>query len=154
MKMELDEAIQKLKQAGLIVEGDMSLDAKLANAKRFNAVDEHGDIVTAYKAIKAMAGKGGWDFEEDSNPDEDFFTLEELTNGTLERVIKQNKGFYTIILDLRKTLNRFNDFAEIRLVVTPHGNPEIVVIKNDKDAKRFDVTEYPTAIEVAKNWTR
>ena len=36
MEMELTEAIQKLQNAGLIVEGNMSLNDKIANAKRFN----------------------------------------------------------------------------------------------------------------------
>ena len=127
----------------------MDLDAKIVNAKKFNAVNEDKkDIIEAFKAIKAMAGKGGWEFEEDSNPD-DFFTLKELTDGTLERVIKQNKGFYTIIIDIRKTLNKFNDFVEIELLITPHGNTEIQVNTNDKNKKRFDVTEYKTAIKYA-----
>ncbi len=135
-----------------MLEGSMSLDDKIANAEIFNVVNENKkDIVAAFKAIKAMAGKSGWEFEEDSNPD-DFFTAEELTDGTLERVIKQNKGFYTIIINLRKTLNKFNDFAEILLLATPQGNTEIKVTINDKNEKekRFDVTEYQTAIKYAK----
>lgn len=36
MKMELNEAIKKLEDAGLIVEGNMSLKDKIANAKHFN----------------------------------------------------------------------------------------------------------------------
>ena len=36
MKMELNEALAKLKNAGLIVEGSMSLDDKIANAQSFN----------------------------------------------------------------------------------------------------------------------
>jgi hypothetical protein len=149
--MEIKEAKEILKENGFILEGSMSLEDKIANAKKFNAVnDSKKDIVEAFKAIKAMANKSGWEFEEDSNTD-DFFTLEELTDGTLERVIKQNKGFYTIIINLRKTLNRFGDFAEILLVVSPQGNAEIRVTTNDKNVKHFDVSEYKTAIKYA-NW--
>ena len=36
MKMDLNEALDRLKNAGLIVEGSMSLDDKIANAKSFN----------------------------------------------------------------------------------------------------------------------
>jgi hypothetical protein len=36
MKMNLTEALDKLKNAGLIVEGSMSLDDKIANAQSFN----------------------------------------------------------------------------------------------------------------------
>ena len=36
MKMNLTEALEKLKNAGLIIEGSMSLDDKIANAKSFN----------------------------------------------------------------------------------------------------------------------
>lgn len=148
--MELKEAKEILKENGFILEGSMSLEDKIANAKKFNAVNnDKKDIVEAFKAIKAMANKSGWEFEEDSNQD-DFFTAEELTDGTLERVIKQNKGFYTIIINLRKTLNKFNDYAEILLLVTPQGNTEIRVSTNDKNVKYFDVTEYETAIKYAK----
>lgn len=151
--MKLKEAKEILNQHGYIVEANMSLEDKIAAAKKFNAIaEDNKDIVTAFNAIKAMAGKGGWDFEEDSNPD-DYFTANELTDGTLERVIKQNKGFYTIIINLRKTLNKFNDYAEIMLLVTPQGNTEIIVNTNDKNEKRFDVTEYETAIKYAK-WIR
>lgn len=151
--MELNEAKEILKENGFILEGSMSLEDKIANAKKFNAVNEDKkEIIEAFKAIKAMAGKGGWKFEEDSSPN-DFFTLEELTDGTLESVINHNKGFYTIIINLRKTLNRFEDFAEILLVVTPQGNAEILVSNNDKNKKRFDVSEYKTAIKYA-NWIK
>lgn len=151
MKMELNEAIQKLNQAGLIVEGGMSLDAKLANAKRFNAVDEHSDIVTAYKAIHALNGKNGWHFTEDYDQ---YFTLKELTDGTLEQAQKRNKGFTTLILAIRKDINDYGDYKEIELCVSSSGNPRIYVQINDGEKRKiFDVTEYPTAIEVAKNWT-
>lgn len=127
----------------------MDLEDKIDNAKKFNTSSDKKDIVAAFKVIKAMAGKGGWKFEDDSKPD-DFFNIKELTNGTLERVIKQNKGFYTIIINLRKILNKFNDFAEILLLVTPQGNTEIRVSVNDKKEKIFDVSEYETAIKYAK----
>ena len=130
---------------------DGSVAKKIANAKKFNAVNENKKyIIEAFKAIKAMAGKGGWKYEEDSSPN-DFFTVEELTDGTLESVINHNKGFYTLIINLRKTLNRFGDFAEILLVVSPQGNAEIRVITNDDNKKLFDVSEYKTAIKYA-NW--
>jgi hypothetical protein len=134
-----------------ILEGSMSLEDKIDNSKIFNAVNEEKEnIIAAFKAIKTMVGKNGWKFEEDSNPD-DFFTLKEITDGTLERVIKQNKGFSTIIINLKKTLNKFDDIAEIRLVVTSQGNAEIKVTTNDNNKKSFDVSEYQTAIKYA-NW--
>lgn len=40
MKMELNEALARLNKAGLIVEGSMSLDDKIKNAKRFNAKND------------------------------------------------------------------------------------------------------------------
>ena len=39
--MELNEAKQILKKAGLIVEGSMSLKDKIANAKKFNSSKIH-----------------------------------------------------------------------------------------------------------------
>lgn len=47
MKMDLNEALDKLKNAGLIVEGSMSLDDKIANAQSFNARNKN-----KYEAMK------------------------------------------------------------------------------------------------------
>ena len=49
--MELNEAIERLNRAGLIVEGSMSLGDKIANAKQFNAgIDEmKKDAVNIFK---------------------------------------------------------------------------------------------------------
>lgn len=56
--MELKEALEILKNAGLIVEDSASLEDKIANAKNFNApkIDKK-IVVDAFNAIKAMAGK-------------------------------------------------------------------------------------------------
>lgn len=153
--MKLKEALEILKNAGLIVEDTASLEDKIANAKNFNApkIDKK-IVVDAYNAIKAMAGKGGWDYNEDVI--DNYFTTKEITDGTLEQVMKRNKGFYTVMIEVRKTLNDFGNFVEIELVITPQGNIEVLVKenirikRNDVDVKRFDVTEYKTAIKYAK----
>lgn len=142
--MELKEALKILKNSGLIVEDSASFENKI----------DKKIVVDAYNAIKAMAGKGGFDYNEDSL--DNYFTAKEITDGTLEQVMKRNKGFYTVMIEVRKTLNDFGNFVEVELVITPQGNIEIRVKENqrikrtDVQVKRFDVTEYKTAIKYAK----
>lgn len=153
--MELKEALEILKNAGLIVEDTASLEDKIANSKNFNApkIDKK-IVVDAYNAIKAMTGKGGFDYNEDAL--DNYFTTKEITDGTLEQVMKRNKGFYTVMIEVKKTLNDFGNFVEIELVITPQGYIEVLVKENkrikrtDVSVKRFDVTEYKTAIKYAK----
>ena len=156
--MELKEALEILKNEGLIVEDSASLEDKIANAKNFNApkIDKK-IVVDAFNAIKSMAGKGGFEYNEDAL--DNYFTAKEITDGTLEQVMKRNKGFYTVMIEVRKTLNDFGNFVEIELVITPQGNIEVLVKENqrikrtDVSVKRFDVTEYRTAIKYAK-WVK
>ena len=142
--MLLKEAIDYLKTRGYIIT-ETSLKDKIGSAKRFNSLD---DIVDVYNKIMDLDGTDDWEVPEEER--DNYFTLDELTNGTLEKVAQRNKGHTTIIISARKELNKYRDFVEIELCLSPGGIPVIRVDVNDgKQVKKFDVIEFNDALKYA-----
>ena len=144
--MELNEAKAILKQNGYILE-EFDVFGKepvfYPNKKK-----NKNDVVDVYKKIMELDETDDWEVDEEETYN--FFTLDELTNGTLEKVAQRNKGHYTVILAARKELNQFNDFVEIELCLSPKGFPVIQVSANDgKEEKLFDITEFKVALKYA-----
>lgn len=144
ISMILEEALDYLKNRGYIIT-ETSLKDKIDNAKRFNSLD---DIVDVYNKIMDLDGTGDWEVPEEER--HNYFTLDELTNGTLEKVARRNKGYTTVIISARKELNKYRDFVEIELCLSPDGIPVIRVDVNDgKQVKKFDVIEFNDALKYA-----
>ena len=88
----------------------MNLVDKIEKAKQFNDTD----IVAAFKAIKSLVKTDDWvygnafkfsnDYKKEYPPY--YLNLEDLTDGTLEQIIKQNKGYNTIIIGARRKINK------------------------------------------------
>jgi hypothetical protein len=142
--MKLNEALDFLKTRGYIIT-ETSLKDKIGNAKRFNSLDY---IVDVYNKIMDLDGTDDWEVLEEER--DNYFTFDELTNGTLEKVARRNKGYTTIIISARKELNKYRDFVEIELCLTPDGIPVIRVNVNDgKQVKKFDLTKFKAALKYA-----
>lgn len=143
--MKLNEAKQILEENGFIIEGSMNLDDKIINAKKFNISD---DLKDAYKAILALVKTSKWSIDPEEK--DNYFNLDDFSNGTIEKVMKINKGFYTLILQVERPLNEYNDFVLIKLCLAPSGSPVIIVsVGAAQKDKKFDVTEYKQAIKYA-----
>lgn len=72
MKMTLDEALETLKKAGMIAEGSMSLEDKIANAKKFNKPSK-ADVLEMIKDLN-NGQCGSWKFRLDGSAS-DYFSI-------------------------------------------------------------------------------
>ena len=73
MKMTLDEAFKELNKAGMIAEGSMSLEDKIANAKKFNKQPSKADVLEMIKDLN-NGQCGDWKFRLDSSAS-DYFSI-------------------------------------------------------------------------------